>query len=145
MVVIYLNNYGLDKVPREIGRLKKARSLYITQDSAGGWTIYPPLSALIKMPPFRELPDEITDLINLKTLSLVGLDLKRLPDDFDKLENLDSLNLFFNKLTISDELEKLKQLKNLKYLDVSGNMVDTADILELRKANPNLTIKSMLE
>ena len=117
-------------------------------DSTSGWTIYPPLSALQQMterPPFRQLPDEITELTNLKTLGLVGLDLKTLPDNFDKLENLDSLNLIFNKLTISNETEKLKKLKNLKYLALFGNRVDKVDIRELKRENPNLIIESGLE
>ena len=142
VVVIYLSNYNLDSVPREIGRLKKVQNLYITMDSTG-WTIYPPLSALqqrAEAPPFRQLPDEITELIKLKTLGLVGLDLKTLPVNFGNLENLDSLNLALNKLTISNEVEKLNRLQNLKYLGLFGNRVDTVDIRELKRANPNLII-----
>lgn len=147
-VVIYLSKYNLDSVPQEIGRLKKVKSLYITMDSITGWTIYPPLSALHQMsetPPFRQLPHEITELKNLKTLELVGLNLKTLPDNFGKLENLDSLNLILNKLTISNELGKLKKLKNLRYLALFGNKVHTVDINELKRENPNLVIDSELE
>lgn len=144
-VVIYLSNYGLDSVPEEIGELKKVKNLYITQDSAAGWTIYPPLSALQPTPPFRHLPDAITKLSALKNLSLVGLNLKTLPTDFGDLQQLDSLNLMLNKLTISNELEKLKKLKNLKYAVLTGNQVDTADINSLRKEKPDLIVKSGFE
>jgi Leucine-rich repeat (LRR) protein len=147
-VVIYLGQYNMDSVPKEIGRLKNAKKLLITMDSTNGWAIYPPLSALqqrTETPPFRLLPDEITQLSNLKTLQLVGLNLKTLPDNFGKLENLDSLNLSLNKLTISNEIGKLKKLKKLKYLGLFGNKVDTVSIKELKKENPNLIIESGLE
>jgi Leucine-rich repeat (LRR) protein len=148
MVVIYLSNYNLDSVPKEISKLATAKYLYITKDSTNGWTVYPPLSALQQMteiPPFRQLPSEITELTNLQNLGLIGLDLKQLPDNFDKLQNLDSLNLVMNKLTISKEIEKLKGLKNLKYLGLFGNKYDTTDINTLKRANPNLFIDSGLE
>lgn len=147
-VVIYLSKSNLDSVPVEIGKLSKAKSLCITRDSTYGWTAYPPLSALERMtdiPPFRKLPAEITTLTNLQSLGLAGLDLKELPDNFDKLQELDSLDLMMNKLTISKELHKLKGLKNLKYLALSGNKVDTADIVELKRSNPNLVIEIGIE
>lgn len=147
-VVIYLSNYYLDSVPRDIVKLRKVKSLCIAKDSTNGWTIYPPLSALMQradIPPFRKLPNEITELTNLRNLDLIGLDLKTLPDNFDKLQKLDSLNLIFNKLTISNEIEKLKKLKNLRYLGLFGNKVDTSDIRQLKMENPNLNIQSGLE
>lgn len=72
-VTIILSDFKLDGVPREISRLTKAKRLYITADT-GSWTIYPPLSALpqpteIEMKP--NLPNEITELSNLKALGLV--------------------------------------------------------------------------
>ena len=141
--VIYLSQYHLDSVPSEIVKLKKAKSLYISKDSTGGWAIYPPSNELHQMtevPPFRKLPKELGELTNLQNLGLVGLNLKELPDNFGQLQNLDSLNLMMNKLTISEEIGKLKKLKNLKYLALFGNKVDSADVSELKKANPNLVI-----
>lgn len=140
---IYLKTYGLDSVPKDIGQLKAVRKLYIAKDSARGWTIYPPLGDLDQRtvtPPFRHLPDEITALTNLESLVLRDLDLKTLPDNFGNLRNLDSLSLLMNKLTLSQEIEKLKGLKKLKYLEIYGNKVDTADLQELKKAIPGLTI-----
>lgn len=148
VVVIYLSKYDLEHVPADIGKLTKAKSLSIRKDSATGWTIYPPLSARgqwKKTPPFRQLPEEITNLSELRKLSLPALDLTELPDDFAKLQKLDSLDLFMNKLTIANEVEKLKQLKKLKYLVLVGNDIDTADINELKRANLGLTINSGLE
>lgn len=143
IAVIYLSQFNLDSVPSEIGKLKKAKSLYITKDSTGGWAVYPPASELEQMtevPPFRKLPNELGELTNLQNLGLVGLDLKELPDNFGQLQHLDSLNLAKNKLAISKEIGKLKELKSLKYLALFGNKVDSTDVNELKKANPNLVI-----
>ncbi|GMQ26565.1 hypothetical protein Aoki45_32480 [Algoriphagus sp. oki45] len=142
-VEIYLSSYNLDSIPSDIGQLKKAKSLYITKDSTGQWEVYPPESTIQEMtddPPFRYIPEELTELTQLQNLGLVGLDLAKLPTDFDRLQHLDTLNLMMNKLNISDELDKLKKLENLKYLVVFGNNVDSADIAELKRANPKLEI-----
>lgn len=146
-VVINLKKYKLDSVPEEIGRLKNAKSIRIFLTGSEGWVIYPPLSVLgeqAKTPPFRSLPKAITDLRNLRTLELVGLNLKALPEGFDNLQNLDSLTLVLNKLTIKNEIQKINSLKNLKYLGILGNIVTTEDLAELKKANPGLTIDSGL-
>src|SRR5882762_6958173 len=106
-VEIYLSKYKLDSVPKEIGLLKDAKRLYINGDTAKDWAISPPLSNLGKdnsKPPFKHLPNEITELTNLKSLTLVNLDLVTLPGNIYRLENLDSLILFMNKLTISNEI-----------------------------------------
>lgn len=147
-VVIYLDRYKLDSVPKEIVKFKRVKSLTIAKDSTYGWTVYPPAHALkeiIKEPPFRYLPDEITELSSLHFLDLSGLDLKTLPHNFDKLQNLDSLDLTLNKLVIADELDKLIKLKRLKYLAIFGNDVDTKDVVALRTHNPSLVIFSGLD
>lgn len=148
-VVIYLSKYKLDHVPSEIGRLTSTKRLYITMDTVG-WTIYPPLGSLPQPTDSgpgqsQKLPNEITKLTNLKTLSLVRLRLKQLPDNFDQLKNLDSLDLMMNRLVIKDEIQKLKGLTSLKYLQLFGNVVDSVDIVELRKNNPELVIKTWIE
>jgi len=142
-VEIYLSQYKLDNVPKEIGLLKDAQRLYINSDTVKEWTLYPPLSGLGKdnsAPPFRYLPNEITELTNLTSLTLVNLDLVVLPDNIYKLENLDSLILFMNKLTISNEIEKIKKLTRLKYLGILGNNITAGDLIELKKSNPRLKI-----
>lgn len=70
-VVLYLTKYHLDSVPKEIGKLKATKVLSISLDSGKGWTIYPPLMTIdprVETPPFRELPNEITELTNLRCL-----------------------------------------------------------------------------
>lgn len=146
-VTIYLNEYKLDSIPAEIGRLTNAKRLYITSESSG-WTVYPPLSAIKqpnKKPLIPYLPSEICELKQLKSLGLVNLDLISLPDNFSNLQNLDSIDLSFNNLTLSNEIPKLIQLKNLKYLRLLGNKIDSASIRELEKHNPKLSINLWIE
>ena len=143
-VQIYLNTFHLDSVPKEISKLTNVKKLYIATDSITAWTVYQPLSAIdqrISTSPFRHLPDEITELVSLETLSLVDLDLVALPNNFDKLENLDSLSLFMNKLTISNELDKLKKLKKLKYIGLFGNKVDSSDVQILKAEIPGIFVE----
>ena len=142
-VEIYLSKYRLESVPKDIGLLKEVKRLYITSDTVKGWIIYPPLSSLGKdklEAPFRQLPDEITELTKLQSLTLVNLHLVTLPDDIYRLENLDPLVLFMNRLTIKNEIEKIKKLSKLKYLGILGNDITANDLIELKKSNPGLTI-----
>lgn len=147
-VVIILNNYKLDSIPSEIGLLKSARTLTISIDTLHGWTIYPPLSVMdqrIDSPPFKNLPVEITTLKNLKRLTIHELNVRTLPDGFDKLDNLEYLDLTMNKLIISNELDKLKGLKNLKYLALFGNQIDDESIEALKKEKPGIQIDYKIE
>jgi len=140
-IEIHLTDYGLQNVPEEIGKLKNARRLYISQDSTTEWTLYPPLSAAGEAelnPPYRKLPTQITTLTKLESLTLVGLNLKSLPEGFSQLRNLDTLILYMNKLTISNELYKLKRLKKLKYIGLQGNLVTANDLKSLMESIPGI-------
>ena len=129
-VTISLSEYGLTKVPREITQLENVQILTIRMNE-NEWVIYPPRSAWNKMvdsPPFETLPDEIATMSQLKELNLAGLNLKSLPNNFNQLKNLASLNLAMNKLDISSEIPKLQQLKKLTQLTIYGNKLDTTEI-----------------
>lgn len=146
-VEIYLIKYRLDSVPSDIRLLKEVKRLYINSDTTKVWTIYPPLSARgtdNSKPPFRHLPEEITELTKLQSLTLVNLNLVTLPDSISKFKNLDTLILFMNKLTVANEIEKIKKLSNLKYLGILGNNITANDLIELKKSNPGLTINPEL-
>jgi len=45
-----------------------------------------------------------------------------------------------NKLTISNEIKKLKRLRQLKYLGLLGNNITASDIIELKRSIPGITI-----
>ena len=140
-VKIVLADYNLDQVPPQIKELSNAEELEIISDRK--WKVYPPVSFFeIKevSPPFKNLPDEITTLSKLKRLRVVDLNLRELPKDFQKLENLEELDLSFNKLQISNEMGKLRALPNLRHLNVVGNLVDTIELKSWMKVNQNLKI-----
>ncbi|WP_289063751.1 hypothetical protein [uncultured Zobellia sp.] len=142
-VFIALDEYGLDSIPKEIGELKKAKELEIFNDSLEGWTIYPPLSAMNQRnytPPFRTLPKELLYLDGLKKLTLHGLDIKTLPDDMEKLKELEYLDLSMNKLNMINEIPKLKKLPKLKYVEIFGNRINMLEIERWRNENPDIKI-----
>ena len=142
-VTIILSQYGLTNVPKEISSLKNARTLTILKNE-NAWATYPPKSAWSKMadsPPFETLPDEIAALSQLEELNIPGLNLKNLPDNFYQLENLQSLNLSMNKLDITKEISKLKQLKKLTNLTIYGNKLDTTQIQTWSRSSPDLNIE----
>ena len=129
-VTISLSEYGLTKVPREITQLENVQILTIRMNE-NEWVIYSPRSAwnqMVDSPPFETLPDEIATMSQLKELNLAGLNLKSLPNNFNQLKNLASLNLAMNKLDISSEIPKLQQLKKLTQLTIYGNKLDTTEI-----------------
>ena len=139
-IVISLKEFKLDSIPPAINVLQGVERLTILKDSAMSWVAYPPLSALgeqLKLDSTsRLLPKEITELESLKSLSLFNLDLVSLPDDLYKLKNLDTLDLTLNKLVISQEIDKLKKLTHLKFLNVGGNRAKKDDIVRLQSAMP---------
>ena len=67
----------------------------------------------------KELPKNITSLVDLETFVLQFSNVTRLPENFEKLINLKSLVLRHNKLTKLPE--KIGDLENLNYLDLHGN------------------------
>ena len=143
-VFIALDKYGLESIPKDIGKLKKAKEIEIFNDSIEGWTVYPPLSAMdqwIDKPPFTTIPSELMELDGLEKLTLYGLNIQTLPENLSRLENLEYLDLSMNKLTVSKEIPKLKKLQKLKYLELFGNRINMLDIENWRRENPNIEIK----
>ena len=141
-VDICLEDYGLEHIPDDIGLLTNVERLSITPKSKS-WLVF-------SITPWDEYPDnplteEIGKLINLRVLTLNVLELTSLPDSFVELQLLDTLRLPGNHLDINLEMEKLKQLPNLKYLDVLGNKIDNDKVEQWLQENPNLYIKYALD
>jgi len=68
-----------------------------------------------------ELPKEIAQLTNLKSLYLNHNQLSKLPKEITQLTNLQSLYLGYNQLT--EFPKEITQLKKLQWLDLSNNHV----------------------
>lgn len=140
-VTIVLHSYGIDSLPAEVGLLTNARELAVSPDSVklNQWVVLPPQSAFdgrVDRPPFRSLPQEITHLHQLRKLALIALDIRELPEGFDKMQALEYLDLSFNKLTVANELDKLGRLTKLKKLVLVGNRVDTVALQPWHELHP---------
>jgi hypothetical protein len=146
-VDISLTKLGVERVPEEIAMLKSAKEISIS-GSDDAWTVYPPFSTRLRTnerPPFQFLPDEICELTQLESLSLVDIDLTELPECFDRLHKLKTLNLSMNKIDVVKELDKLSKLKSLSKLDLIGNKIDTLAIKEFQLAHPQIEIRYSIE
>ncbi|RJE72849.1 MULTISPECIES: hypothetical protein [Reichenbachiella] len=144
-VTIYLSEYDLDSIPPEINALKDCQKLKIMMDT--NWQVYPPLSQwssyidlYISTPPFHKIPSELCELTQLKSLTLVDLNLTTLPSNLDQLTRLEKLNLSMNKLDLKQELSKLDQLPMLTELVVTGNKIDTLSMKLWILSNPQVSV-----
>jgi Leucine-rich repeat (LRR) protein len=110
-VRIILSDYKLDEIPSDITNLKKVRDLTILASNSD-WVIYPPLSVIaqqIDMPPFHNLPNEISNLTQLQALRISGANIKNLPEGFTNLKHLEYLDVSMNKLDVTSEVSTLKK------------------------------------
>jgi Leucine-rich repeat (LRR) protein len=128
--IIILDN-GLSKIPNSVFSKKDLNVLVVSQE---GFTIYPPLSALSDdLMPLKDLPEQLGLLTDLERLKISGTKIDHLPVSFIKLKKLDSLDLSRNPfLNISDEIKKLEQLPQLKYLNLFGTQLNETDESRLR-------------
>lgn len=113
-----LSGQHLKSIPDSVFKKKEITVLDL---GSSGITFYPPLSALVDSSAneIKELPDNIGELTNLRSLNLNGNKLTKLPNSIIKLTNLEVLDLSFNKdLDMVQELDKLKKLPNLKILKI---------------------------
>jgi len=122
---ILLQATSINKIPKEIGKLKNLKHLVIRNNNN-----------------LTELPSEIGALQNLTTIELINNSITSFPSEIGKLEKLSSLNLGSNllislprsigNLKLLEELnlshncldtlpESIGELKNLRSLDLMGN------------------------
>jgi len=141
VALIELESYNSTILAEELSALKGVENLEIRIGS-GKWIIAPPCSGMLSYntsTPYTELPIEITKLNELVSLKLIGLGLGRLPESFNSLGNLRTLDLTLNKLNITSELAKL-ELINLDTLIITGNRYDTILLAEWEQNHPNTKI-----
>lgn len=139
--VIQLSEYDQAILNTKLRKVRNAVALTITT-SDSEWSIYPPCSgmkSLFENSPFNKLPSSIADLANLESLILVGLNLSELPNEFSELEKLRYLDLSFNKLNITNELEKFEYI-SLDTLVITGNSYDTSKLESWKARNPTTSV-----
>ena len=144
-----LSNQRLTAIPDSIFSLVNLENLYL----GNAYTIYPPLSAFggeapsgRNMNQIRQIPNDIGQLQNLRTLDLAANDLRSLPKGMMKLGRLDTLDLSFNKnFIVSKELNTLAKMRSLKYLNIVGTHADQASIDQLQKSLPSTKVVTRLD
>jgi hypothetical protein len=123
LTYLNLRDNELTSLPPELGLLTKLEELVVAGNE------------------FQTLPLEICRLKRLKLLDLRDNPLRGLPPEIGELEKLESLGL--GQTFIKDaDLEHLKCLQELRYLDVSHTMVTGQGVADLRAALPNCEIQS---
>jgi small GTP-binding protein len=98
-----------------------------------GWGLYDLPPEIFELPQLksldlarnsiRSLPESISQLRRLTSLNLSGNSLSALPESFAQLQNLISLDLSGNHLTTLPE--SVTRLRNLNSLNVSGNLLNS--------------------
>lgn len=144
-----LSNQKLTAIPDSVFSLEQLTYLEL----GNSFTIYPPLSAFEKqdgsgdsMNKITTVPKTIKRLKNLRVLGFCFNDLQSLPKEIISLQRLDTLDVSLNRhLNIAGELDVLKKMQQLKYLNVMATTIDQTSIDELRKALPKTKIIAKLE
>lgn len=141
----YLAIAGLKdaSINEKIREFKGVEKLILSKENESGWQVYPPRESddpIFDQVPQQQLYDAIGELRQLKYLSVVDLGLTSLPESISQLTLLDTLNLSLNYLTITKELDKLTQLKKLRYLDIKNNRIDTLLLRKWMSDKPGLTV-----
>jgi internalin A len=102
LVLLYLNQMPLTKLPSSIGKLKKLEVLSLSNNAFPEQRI-------------RNFPKSMTNLKNIKNLDLSELRLKKFPQWICSLTALEVLDLRGNEITtLPDCLKKLNHLKEIK-------------------------------
>jgi Leucine-rich repeat (LRR) protein len=86
------------------------------------------------------IPNEVGNLVQLESLDISYLGLKVFPANFDKLVNLVSLNISFNKIDLTNITELLKTLPNLRELKIYGINLNSEFLNKIRENRPLLKI-----
>jgi Leucine-rich repeat (LRR) protein len=149
IAILDLSNHGLSVVPDSVFSITNLKYLNL----GNSFTLYPPLSSLHdeeqktdRINKITQIPEDIVNWPNLKVLNLCSNDLTSLPLGVTKLEQLDTLNLAFNKrLLLARELNILSKMHWLKYLDITGINSSQSSINELRKSLPKTKVVATVE
>jgi hypothetical protein len=136
-----LNSRQLNSIPDTVWKDKNITDLLF----GAQWASINPLGGYYApdQNQLTELPDNICTLKKLRRLDVSFNKIQFLPECLSELQSLEYLNLSFNQsLNIGQAVKVAKQLKRLKFLDLSGipqAMEDSSNIRDIFK-NGNMTI-----
>jgi internalin A len=130
-----LSGNGLQRLPREIGRLQSLEKLILgkwdDEEGEKGNRLTAIPQEIFQLTNLKELsiaynqitaiPDVIAKLSNLTTLNLSRNQITAIPDTISQLSNLTTLNLSRNQITAIPDT--ISQLSNLASLNLSGNQI----------------------
>lgn len=89
----------------------------------------------------QEIPSGISKLTSLKTLNVKGNEIKRVSEEFKNLKQLENLNFAFNpELNYSDLFTLLRQMPQIKHLDISYNDLKRDEVDALAASMPKTKI-----
>ena len=144
-VIVTLSELESGQIPDSVWNSSEIKELKIQKSQPeGNWTTHPPLSWFESRelkPPCWNVPESIAKLEKLESLYLVNLDISALPDAIAKLHQLRILGVSLNKLQLSNELSKFKQLNNLEVLTLPGNHFDAEEMEKFKDSLPEVKIK----
>jgi len=144
-VTIFLDELDNGDIPEKFWDVDNITELKIVKTRPqSSWVTLPPLSWFEERkldPPYWKLPKEISKLQSLKSLYLINIDLPSLPNSISKLKELETLDLSMNKLELSRELVKLKELDQLEKLILLGNHYEESVMNEFVQEHSHTDIK----
>ena len=82
-----------------------------------------------------DLPDEISECINLKYLDVSGTDIENIPKSIFKLNNLETLHLSGSKIKLDDFIDDLLTMKSLKELFIVECQIEENNLKHLRQSS----------
>lgn len=122
------------------------KSLTIKISSNKGWVVFPSVQGINSRVKYTNntklgfLPEELGSLKHLEYLDLSNLGISQLPVSLVNLSNLKTLNMSFNRIAISGDIEKILSLSSLKTLKIYGCDFNEDDLLRIKTNRPDIRV-----
>jgi Leucine-rich repeat (LRR) protein len=122
------------------------KSLTIKITSNKGWVVFPSVQGIDSRVRYStktklgSVPEELGYLKRLEYLDLSDLGISHLPVSLVNLSNLKSLDMSFNRINVSRDIEKILFLSNLKTLKIYGCDFNEDDLLRIKRNRPDIRV-----
>ncbi len=127
-------------------RCDSLKSLTIKITSNKGWVVFPSVQGIDSRVKYTtntklgSVPEELGYLKHLEYLDLSDLGISQLPVSLVNLSNLKTLNMSFNRIAISGDIEKILSLSSLKTLKIYGCDFNEDDLLRIKTNRPDIRV-----